>query len=313
MSRYIVDGNLMAMRSRRGVETHLQTSDGRTSTVIYQFLRSLSFEMSKHCFGYWGATVVWDGGHSKYREKLYPDYKKREPDADPEQAAKDKADYFMQTHELHTKFLPSLGIQSIKFPGCEADDIMAILVNQLLTCTSHHILVFSADKDFQQLVSDRVYAIGHKGELITEAKVKERWGVSGPEVAMVRACIGDDSDSIVGIKGIGEKRAAMIAPWIRMVHDGFDVGSGTAGFSKEQLKWLMVAYENRETLARNTELMTLPQSFADPRIDLSDLSLHEQDKILRQMHERPDRNILKFFQHCREWEFKLESDTLFAL
>ena len=98
-------------------------------------------------------------------------------------------------------------------PGFEADDVIATLV--ATAPPNARISIASTDKDLMQLVSDRVTLLdGMKDRRYDPAGVEARFGVPPEHILDVRALVGDTSDNIPGVKGIGEKGAAqLITEW----------------------------------------------------------------------------------------------------
>ncbi len=312
--KLIIDGNLLASRAMHGTGAPLCTSSGRMSAVAFTFLRSLSWNLKQQSVGWWNVIVVWDGGHSDYRKKLLPGYKVHDPDpkADAAQDEIDRLAFRDQCKELHEQFLPSLGMRSVKFPYCEADDVIAAHAHQIAGSHAHQVYLLSGDKDFHQLVCDSIYVIDSKGKTITEADVLERWGGTGHIVPLVRALIGDKSDEIDGVPGIGEKRAKLLAPYIEQIIAG-NINLEGLGLKPTDVKWAKVAFEHRDLIERNRKLMELPTSFTHPALTTEKLGLQQRDKLFAQLHTRPERDIHRFLELCREWEFHFTNETLSTL
>jgi DNA polymerase-1 len=94
-------------------------------------------------------------------------------------------------------------------PGCEADDVIATLVAR--APAGAHVTILSTDKDLMQLVGERVALLDTmKDRRYGPAEVEERFGVPPARVLDLRALVGDPSDNIPGVKGIGEKGAAKL-------------------------------------------------------------------------------------------------------
>jgi 5'-3' exonuclease len=312
--KLIIDGNGLASRARFGTDMPLATSTGRLSGTAYVFLRSLSWTFKELVAANWHTTVIWDAGHSEYRKSLFPGYKVREPSS-PENAEQDEIDrraYIDQCHALHHDFLPALGIRSVRFPRCEADDVISAYATLLAQTGTHQVYILTDDRDFHQLVSPSIYQVTGKGELITESVVEEKWGCTGQRVATIRAMVGDDSDKIPGVKGIGPVRAKKLAPFIDEILEGkFD--RATAELKAGDFKWAKVAFDNREHVELNRKLMLLPTNFGHPALQHDQIGMHERDRLMEQLHSRPVRDMFKFFAACRAWEFDFTNDILCSL
>ncbi len=181
----------------------LRTAGGAPTNAAYGFVnmvnKALREERPDH------VVVVFDApGGAPFREELYPEYKAHR-DAQPE----DLTAQLPAVRELVDAYrLPVLEV-----PGVEADDVIATLIRQLPA--DWRATILSTDKDLMQLVSDRVQLLDTmKDRRYGPAEVTERFGVAPERVLDVRALVGDPSDNIPGVKGIGDKGAAkLIAEW----------------------------------------------------------------------------------------------------
>jgi DNA polymerase-1 len=157
-------------------------------------------------------AAVFDSRTPTFRHKMYSEYK-----ANRQKTPED-------LHEqvpLVEEFLTALGIPCLKAEGFEADDIIATLAEK---CRSEkrQCYILSSDKDLLQLVGDGIFELrpakinrnaesavsaGPAWELIGPDEVKTEWGVEPSKVLDLLSLIGDTSDNISGVKGIGEKIA----------------------------------------------------------------------------------------------------------
>ena len=145
-------------------------------------------------------AVAMDPRGGSFRRQLFPAYKATR-DAQPE----DLTAQWPLARELIEAFrLPVLEV-----PGFEADDVIATLAR--ITPPEWEVLIVSSDKDLMQLVGGRVALLDSmKDKRIGPAEVVERFGVGPDKLLDVRALVGDPSDNIPGVKGIGEKGAAAL-------------------------------------------------------------------------------------------------------
>ena len=110
------------------------------------------------------------------------------------------------------RFVRALGVQTFLEPGYEADDVLATLVRQTRRLP---VRIVSSDRDFYQLVSERVWVLRpvrgvSELETIGLAEVRTAFGVEPEQVPDLRALVGDASDDIIGVRGIGPKTAAAL-------------------------------------------------------------------------------------------------------
>lgn len=199
-SIYVVDAVNFLFRSYYaiGPMTNLK---GESTGALFGFIRSI-FKIIKD-FSPTHLVAVFDGPQGSHsRKEIYSDYKihrKAMPD-----------DLYAQLEKAH-EFCALAGIPYLSIPKVEADDVMGSIAKwgeqegaDVYLCTS--------DKDLCQLVSDHVFVINaHKGNLLVDRnKVKELYGVLPEQMIDLLALMGDSSDNIPGIEGIGPKTATQL-------------------------------------------------------------------------------------------------------
>ena len=149
--------------------------------------------------------VVFDPEEKSSRTDLYPQYKQNREDFG---SKVDRENPFTQLADINTA-LDSLSIKHIEQPGYEADDMIASYASQV-PCK---VVIVSSDTDFLQLISKRTAMFryhGKKSILFTESVVQEKYGIHPSRFLEYKALIGDKSDNIDGIKGIGPKNAIKV-------------------------------------------------------------------------------------------------------
>ncbi|MDH4122132.1 MAG: DNA polymerase I [Deltaproteobacteria bacterium] len=148
-------------------------------------------------------TLAADGPDPTFRHQRYPDYK----------ATREK-----MPEELvgQLPYLPrlaqALGLRYLLIPGFEADDIIGTLARQAQGRGWETFMV-TGDKDYMQLVDDRTFLYAVKGDQATVTGtdgVREKWGVDPNQVVDLLALMGDSSDNVPGVRGVGEKTAAKL-------------------------------------------------------------------------------------------------------
>ncbi len=144
-------------------------------------------------------AVIFDAARQTFRNRIYPDYKAHRPPA-PE----DLVPQFPIVREATL----ALGLPAIELADYEADDIIATYAREA-RAAGFEVVVISSDKDLMQLVGQGVSLYdAMKNKPIGEAEVKEKFGVSPDKVRDVLALMGDSSDNVPGVPGIGPKTAA---------------------------------------------------------------------------------------------------------
>jgi DNA polymerase-1 len=145
-------------------------------------------------------AVAMDPRGGSFRRELFAGYKATR-DAQPE-------DLTAQL-PLARELIDAWKLAVLEVPGFEADDVIATLAKT--APPGWEVLIVSSDKDLMQLVGGRVLLLDSmKDKRIGPAEVVERFGVPPEQLLDVRALVGDPSDNIPGVKGIGEKGAAAL-------------------------------------------------------------------------------------------------------
>ncbi len=180
----------------------LRTADGVPTKAVYVFgnmLRKLLREQQPDA-----VAMVMDPPGGGFRRELYAEYKATR-DAQPEELT--------QQIPLARELAAAWRIPLLEVPGYEADDVIATLVERVPDDVE--VVIVSTDKDLMQLVGERVTLLDSmKDRRIGPAEVEERFGVPPAQLLDVRALVGDSSDNIPGVRGIGEKGAAeLVREW----------------------------------------------------------------------------------------------------
>ncbi|MBP6839742.1 MAG: DNA polymerase I [Kofleriaceae bacterium] len=198
---YIFRAHFGLMNSARGErrEVRLSTAEGFPTGAIYVFARMLMrLHQDVHPDR---IAVVFDSGRKSFRSELYPDYKAHRPDA-PEDLTL-QMPYFRPLVDAFR--WPVLTV-----PGVEADDVIATLATAA-HARGWEVVIYSADKDLMQLVGDGVSMVDSlRQQTYTPAEVEAKFGVPPARVADYLALVGDASDNIPGLDGVGGKTAAKL-------------------------------------------------------------------------------------------------------
>lgn len=176
------------------------------------------------------------------RKQKYPEYKatRKEPPSD-----------LQIQFPLINQYIDLLGLKRIYLPGYEADDIIATAVNQFSN-DFDKILIASSDKDLMQLVNEKVSILDTRKDVIyNPAKVEEKLGLPPFQVLDYLSILGDSSDNIPGIKGIGEKGAANLLKEFKTL-DGIYTNIDqvkSEGLRKKLLEGQNTAYKARDLIS----------------------------------------------------------------
>ena len=197
----VVDGTNTLYRAFFAIPG-LRAPDGTPTNAALGFVNSLQKTIREESPDH--VIVVLDARGKTFRHEMFDAYKAGR-DATPE-------DLSAQIPLLR-ELLEAFHIPVLEVSGFEADDVIATLVAR--APAKARMAVVSTDKDLMQLVTDRVTLLdGIKDRRYTPADVEERFGVPPEQILDLRALVGDPSDNIPGVKGIGEKGAAkLIQEW----------------------------------------------------------------------------------------------------
>ena len=208
----IIDGHSMAFRAFYALPPdNFVTATGQHTNAVYGFVsmltRLLETEKPTHI------AVAFDVSRHSFRTEEYPEYKGTR-DATPEE--------FKGQVELIREVLDAMGIVSLSREGFEADDILATLAYRAGN-DGARVLVVSGDRDSFQTVTDNVtvlYPGTGPGDLrrMTPEAVEEKYGVPPQRYPEIAAIVGETSDNLPGVPGVGPKTAAQ---WINK-YDGLD-------------------------------------------------------------------------------------------
>jgi DNA polymerase-1 len=200
---FIIDAMAMAFRNYHAFgQRPLMTSSGIHTSAVFgsaMFMIKLLEDEKPDM-----VIVATDSKEKTFRHDMYPAYKANRTEMPADLA--DQLPYFFE-------LFAAMGIPVLRQPGMEADDLIGSICNKFASPLTHCYIV-SGDKDFMQLVSDRVFLYAPKKNepalIVGTNQVRERFGCTPSQVIDVLALIGDTSDNVPGVHGIGDKGAAKL-------------------------------------------------------------------------------------------------------
>tara|TARA_Y100001963_G_scaffold30770_1_gene42224 strand:- start:196 stop:1050 length:855 start_codon:yes stop_codon:yes gene_type:complete len=233
----LVDANNVAYRWLQRVNYNNFASDYQRTIQSL----SKSYEASK-------TIVCFDFGRSYYRMNMYDEYKQNRKKPKEEDEAKKYEEFFGVLNALPE----ALNEEVLKFRGIEADDIITYLVKHVAK-SFDHTWIISSDRDLYQLIDDNVsiFNIFSRKE-ITKQTLKENFDLSPDEYLLSRIIEGDKSDNIIGVEGIGPKRAQGLAK----EHKTFETLLKSLPV-KGRAKYIQNLNASRDVLERNEKLISL--------------------------------------------------------
>ena len=196
----VIDGNSIINRAFYGIRP-LTTKSGKHTNAIYGMINIISRQMKALNPDY--AAVTFDLKAPTFRHKMYDHYKEGRHPTPPELLSQ-----FADAKEC----LALMGLKVLELEGYEADDIQGTVARMAHTAdepTESYIL--SGDRDLLQLIDDKttVLLAGNSDTTaMHEAEFTEKYGVRPDQFVDMKALMGDSSDNIPGVAGVGEKTAA---------------------------------------------------------------------------------------------------------
>lgn len=192
----LIDGYGFVFRAYHAMPP-LSRADGVPVGAVYGFTNMLIKLLASLHVSH--AAVVFDSGSKTFRNDIYPAYKANRPPC-PEDLKPQFSIVRQAAEALNLKILEKVGF--------EADDIIATIAKKYAN-DDCEILIVSSDKDLMQLIDKNIAMYdAMKNKMIKAAEVKEKFFVEPNRVLDVLSLIGDSSDNIPGVKGIGPKTAA---------------------------------------------------------------------------------------------------------
>jgi len=200
---FLLDGAAVAYRSYFAfIKNPRTTSQGLNTSAMFGFLNTLLMILEKQKPEYF--AVVFDSREPTFRHKLYKEYKANR-DEMPDDLSK--------SFPYITRLIEALNIPILVKPGFEADDIIGTMVGRAKKEKIESVIV-SGDKDFMQLIGPSVKMFKPKWpddwSMADEKDVMEKFGVKPEQVIDVLSLMGDASDNVPGVPGIGEKTATVL-------------------------------------------------------------------------------------------------------
>jgi len=198
----VIDGNSIINRAFYGVRP-LTTKSGKSTNAIYGMINIITPQLDAIKPDY--AVVAFDVKAPTFRHEMYEHYKEGRHPTPP-----DLLSQFVDAKEC----LALMGIHVMEIPGFEADDIqgtVATFAHSADELTESYVL--SGDRDLLQLIDEKIsvlLATNHGTVLMKEGEFFEKYGVKPSQFVDMKALMGDSSDNIPGVAGIGEKTAATL-------------------------------------------------------------------------------------------------------
>jgi DNA polymerase I len=261
---FLVDGSSYIFRAYHALPPINRKSDGLQLNAVFGFCNMLwkllrdmkPEEKPTHL------AVVFDLSERTFRTEMYPDYKAHRPDP---------PDDLRPQFPLIRDAVKAFDLPCLEQRGFEADDLIATYVREACEAGATATIVAS-DKDLMQLVRDGVIMFDTmKDRKIGRAEVIEKFGVPPEKVIEVQALIGDSTDNVPGVPGIGVKTAAQL---IGEYGDLETLLKRAAEIKQEKRRQTLL--DNADKARLSKKLVTL-DSHVKLDVPIGDLAVHEPD------------------------------------
>src|SRR5919106_5672085 len=263
---YLIDGHALAYRmyfalTAGGSSTRWQTSKGEPTAGTYGFARELLRLIEQEKPDY--IAVAFDTGKT-FRDELFPAYKgtrEKMPD-----------DLSPQIGRIR-QVVDAFNIPRLEMEGFEADDVLGSIA-RIATGRGLGVKIITGDRDLLQLVNERtaVYLAGDDQNYVTDEDVVNKLGVPPAQVVDYKALVGDKSDNIPGVAGIGEKTAIALIQKFEMLDNIYQ------NIDQVENRWRTKLEQKRENAFMSRELAQIKTDL-NIKLDLEHAKAQELDLV----------------------------------
>lgn len=303
MKKFIlIDGMSLVFRSYYALfNSNLKSPSGEQTAAVFGFANALTSILEREKPDY--ISVVFDSREPTFRHQLYPAYK-----ANRESFPENLIPQLKRIKELISNF----SIHQIEMPGYEADDIIGTLSKEA-SKGDLEVFCVTSDKDFIQLVKSNVKLAkpAKKGdeafEIIGKEGVKQKYGFEPTQIIDFLALIGDSSDNIPGVKGIGEKSAS---PLIQKYSTLEGIYENINKIESASIRKKLI--ESKEIAFLSKKLVTIEQNipidFKIEDFELKQPNFSNLEKLLTELgfNQMKNKWISKSAEHLHETEEQAE-------
>ncbi|UCZ52250.1 DNA polymerase I [Bacillus shivajii] len=281
----LVDGNSVAYRAFFALPL-LNNEKGVYTNAVYGFttmiLKILEDEKPSHML------VAFDAGKTTFRHETFKEYKGKREKTPPELA---------EQLPLMRDLLKAFNISYYEVENYEADDIIGTLAKNASE-KDWNVKVYSGDKDLLQLVSNNVHvALTRKGITNVDTydldMIDEKYGITPNQIIDMKGLMGDSSDNIPGVPGVGEKTALKLLKQFETVEGVYESLDDVSG---KKLKEKLEANEDQAMMSK--KLATIETS-APVDVSFDDMNVGEphQEELISLFKELEFSSLLNRFDH----------------
>ena len=261
------------------IRTPLINSKGLNTSGIRTFLMQLIKIIEEDKPDY--LAVASDSMEPTFRHKRFPEYK-----ATREKMPEDLVEQLPYLPRL----VEALNLPYLILPGYEADDIVGTLMRLCREAEIEGVMVTS-DKDYMQLIGEKIVMLNHRNERIGISGVQEKFGCVPEQVVEMLGLMGDSSDNIPGVRGVGEKTAVKLISEFGSIEGVYENLERISGKSlKEKLE------TDHENAFLSRELATIdchvPLSSTLEDVHLGETDLYNNDELYALLEELEFRTLM---------------------
>ncbi|ATZ16452.1 DNA polymerase I [Entomoplasma freundtii] len=263
----LIDGNSLIYRAYFAnayrTKTILKTSQGIPTNAVYSFINMLLGLLKKE--SYCDIKVAFDKGKKTWRHQKMPDYKGNRQQTPPE---------LISQLPLAQEFLDSANIDWFAMDKYEADDLIGTIDRYLEKhCPDYEIDILTSDKDLFQLITPKTKLLvpnSGTSDLTTFGleELKAKWNCRPCEVPDIKGLMGDPSDNLKGVNGIGEKTAIALIGEYGSLENIYDHLDALRPSVREKL------IKDKESAFFTREMATIDTDFAVPDLKFKTLNLN---------------------------------------
>ena len=257
---FLIDGHALVFKMYYAfLRRPMVNSKGADMSILFGFtkylLEMLEREKPTH------VAVAFDPPGGTFRNQMYPEYKGTRPPT---------PQLVIEALEPLTELVQSMNIPVLCIPGFEADDVLGSAATQFAG-DNLDVYMVTPDKDYGQLIGPHAFQLkpgksGTDAELVTEASLCEKWGISEPvQVIDMLAICGDTADNVPGVKGVGEVGAAKLIAKYGSVENIYDHLSELTPRLQAQFEEARPHIDLSKALVTIKTDMDLPVSLEDMR------------------------------------------------
>ena len=263
---YLIDGYAMLYRSHFAlIRNPLINSKGMHTSALFGFINQIMKLINNDKPDL--MVAAFDTSKKTFRHEKYPEYK----------ATREKMPEEMVGQLPYLwKILKSMGIPTLEQPGFEADDIIGTLAT-MASKEELDVYIVSGDKDFMQLVNEKIFLYAPSGrqsdiKIYDRNGVIDKWGVPPEKIIDLLGLMGDSSDNVPGVPGVGEKTA------VKLINEYGSLEASLEHADEVKNKRAREGLQNAKSEALlSKELVTIDTDM-DLDIDFSTLETNDIDK-----------------------------------